>query len=268
MKLPKPEADWPSDWKTLYNYDQMQFFRGDSPLAFLESTSFPQPTDQEAFQAWHSYQRRFHRTIDLVAKYCDPPASVLDIGAAEGNFSLTLAQMGYKVTWNDILASRAGYVRLKMTDELLDFAPGNILEMKPDKKHDCILATEVIEHVAHPDEFLRRMASFANNRAVLILSTPNGNYFRNCLPRFSDFQEDQLKVFEAGQFQPDGDGHIFALRRDEIANMAKEMGLFIEEITYEAPFPRLSGSVAYNLLPRIPLAKRYACTTTLFVLRV
>jgi len=88
------------------------------------------------------------------------------------------------------------------------------------------------------------------------------------LPRFSDFQEDQLKTFEAGQFQPDGDGHIFALRRDEILNIAKEMRLSVEEITYEAPFPRLSGSVAYDLLPWIPLVRRRVCTTTLFVLRV
>jgi len=268
MKLPEPEADWPSDWKTLYNYDAMQFFRGDSLVTFLESTSFPRRTDQEAFQAWRHYQRRFHRTIDLVAKYCDPPASVLDIGAAEGNFALTLARMGYKVTWNDILGSRAGYVRLKMTDELMGFAPGNILEMNPSNKYDCVLATEVIEHVAHPDEFLRKMANFANKRAVLILSTPNGDYLRNRLPRFSDFQEDQLKTFEAGQFQPDGDGHIFALRRDEILNIAKEMRLSVEEITYEAPFPRLSGSVAYDLLPWIPLVRRRVCTTTLFVLRV
>ena len=57
------------------------------------------------------------------------------------------------------------------------------------------------------------------------MTTPNGNYFRNHLPKFSECK-DPAK-FEAVQFKPDGDGHIFFLHADEIAPLARNAGLHV-----------------------------------------
>jgi hypothetical protein len=58
------------------------------------------------------------------------------------------------------------------------------------ERFDAVLATEVIEHVAHPDEFLRQLAG-----GVLIVTTPNGAYFRNKLPRFSGSRTPLIRAF-------------------------------------------------------------------------
>ena len=59
------------------------------------------------------FKLRFRQTLDLVMRYCDQGASVLDIGAAQGTLSLAMAEAGYKVTWNDLLPDRVEYVKLK-----------------------------------------------------------------------------------------------------------------------------------------------------------
>jgi hypothetical protein len=58
------------------------------------------------------------------------------------------------------------------------------------------------------------------------MTTPNGHYFRNALPRFSDHPDPS--IFETTQFKPDSDGHIFLLWSDEIRRFAKQSGLLVE----------------------------------------
>jgi 2-polyprenyl-3-methyl-5-hydroxy-6-metoxy-1,4-benzoquinol methylase len=42
--------------------------------------------------------------------------------------------------------------------------------------YDAIVATEVIEHIVRPHDFLRAVRSNLSDRGILILSTPNGRY--------------------------------------------------------------------------------------------
>ena len=49
---------------------------------------------------------------------------------------------------------------------------------------------------------------------VVVLSTPNGGYFLNNLPHFSDCPDPA--IFESKQFSPDSDGHIFLLYEDMV----------------------------------------------------
>ena len=93
---------------------------------------------------------------------------------------------------------------------------------------DAVLITEIIEHVAHPDEFLRKTAQLVRPGGYVFMTTPNGAYLRNTLPKFSDCQDPT--VFEAAQFQPDGDGHIFLLHPEEIHRLAAQSGLVADRL--------------------------------------
>jgi 2-polyprenyl-6-hydroxyphenyl methylase/3-demethylubiquinone-9 3-methyltransferase len=87
-------------------------------------------------------------------------------GEAQGNVSLALAELGYRVTWNDLRADLADYVRLKYETGSITFAPGNTFELAFAERFDAVLATDVIEHVAHQDEFLRQLAGLARPGGV------------------------------------------------------------------------------------------------------
>jgi 2-polyprenyl-3-methyl-5-hydroxy-6-metoxy-1,4-benzoquinol methylase len=202
---------WPQSWQYSYKYDLLEIYGDRSDLGYV-----------------NMYNNRKEIAIQLLREALPLGSTVLDIAAAQGNFSLTLAELGYCVSWNDLRAELADYVRLKHTHGSITFAPGNAFEIEFSSQFDAVLITEIIEHVAHPDEFLKKVAALVKPGGYIVMTTPNGGYFRNQLPRFSECNDPSK--FEAIQFKPDADGHIFLLCRDEIYPLAKSAGLEIDRL--------------------------------------
>ena len=211
MRQPDYQENWPESWKLSHAYDLEEVFSQVRYYGYV-----------------YAYQRRMRETLDLVQRVARPPATVLDVAAAQGNFSLRLAEMGYRVTWNDLRADLADYVRLKHERGDLEFAPGNVFDLGLDGRFDVVLITEIIEHVAHPDEFLQKIGRLVKPGGHIVMTTPNGGYFKNQLPKFSECPDPSQ--FEAMQFKPNSDGHIFLLHVDEIASLAAKAGLKVEQI--------------------------------------
>ena len=181
----------------------------------------------------------------MLTEVLSPGARILDVGAAQGNFSLALAELGYEVTWNDLRAELADYVPLKYEHGNLSFAPGNAFEIKLPSLFDGVLISEIIEHMAHPDEFLARIAELVRPGGYIVMTTPNGAYFRNHLPRFSECSDPA--IYEHVQFQPDSDGHIFLLHPEEVKPLAVRAGLELEKFALFNN-PLTSGHMKTKLL--------------------
>jgi 2-polyprenyl-3-methyl-5-hydroxy-6-metoxy-1,4-benzoquinol methylase len=225
LKRPSFDQNWPPSWKTSYFYD-------------LEEVYGPISNPGYAY----AYQKRRRETIRLLSEVLPRGARILDVGAAQGNFSLTLAEMGYEVTWNDMREELADYVRLKHEHGKLSFAPGNAFEIKAASLFDGVLITEIIEHMAHPNEFLARVAELIRPGGYIVMTSPNGAYFRNNLPKFSECSDPA--IYEDLQFKPDSDGHIFLFHQPAhersyedqtaVANSAKGDGRWNRE-SHRAP---------------------------------
>jgi 2-polyprenyl-3-methyl-5-hydroxy-6-metoxy-1,4-benzoquinol methylase len=228
-----PEADWPLSWTESYKYDKEEVFGTPSNWGY-------------AF----AYRVRRQETLKLLTQALPPGAIILDIAAAQGNFTLALAERGYDVTWNDLRADLAGYVQKKYERGNVRYVPGNIFELDFPGHFDGILICEIIEHVAHPDEFMTSVAQLLKPGGIAVMTTPNGRYFRNNLPRFSDCPDPS--VFEAVQFKPNSDGHIFLLWPDEVRRLAKQAGLQIEKQIFFTT-PLTNGHIkTHHLLCAIP----------------
>jgi len=210
MKKVNYQDNWPDSWKLSYNFDLIEIYGDKSSSGFA-----------------YAYTNRRKHTLDLIKKVAPPSARILDIAAAQGNFSLTLAEIGYEVTWNDLREELADYVKLKHESGIIHYAPGNIFALNFDADFDVILITEIIEHVAHPDEFLKKCSQLLKPKGHIVMSTPNGEYFRYKLPRFSDCPNPEQ--FEEMQFQPDSNGHIFLLHIDEVYKLAAQSDLTVVE---------------------------------------
>jgi 2-polyprenyl-3-methyl-5-hydroxy-6-metoxy-1,4-benzoquinol methylase len=202
---------WPDSWKYSYPYDLEEVYGEITNRGYA-----------------YAYAERRRQTLRLLTEVLAPGARILDIAAAQGNFSIALAEMGYNVTWNDLREDLADYVRLKQEQGQIHFAPGNAFELNFPSLFDAVLITEIIEHVAHPDEFLLKTAQLVKPGGYVVMTTPNGAYFRNTLPKFSDCPDPG--IYESVQFKPNSDGHIFLLHPDEIQTLASRAGLEVEEI--------------------------------------
>ncbi len=211
MRRPAIQVAWPESWQTSFSYDLQEVFGEVSHVGYA-----------------YVYQNRRDETIALVKDALPAGSRILDIAAAQGNFSIGLAESGYDVTWNDLRAELEGYVRLKHERGVVRYAPGNAFELAFAEPFDGVLITEVIEHVAHPDRFLANTARLVRPGGFVFMTTPNGGYFRNTLPRFSECPDPS--AFEVVQFRPNADGHIFLLHVDEIRDMARRAGLVLEKL--------------------------------------
>lgn len=203
------EPGWPESWCVSQHHDRVEIWGDRSNPGYTSA-----------------YRLRMRKTLEALQALAPPGAAVLDLAAAQGNFALAASALGYRVTWNDLREDLVAYVRAKSPQaERLAFVPGNIFELGDRflAAFDVVLALEIVEHVAHPDEFLAALASLTRPDGHIIISTPNGGYLRNTLPRFSDCPDPS--VFESVQFQPDSDGHIFLLHEDEMAELAGKAGL-------------------------------------------
>jgi len=210
----QPQEDWPEHWKTSYAYDLLEVYgepRGNRGYAY-------------------AYRNRREATLDLVRRAAPSGAAVLDVAAAQGNFSLLLAEMGYRVTWNDLREGLADYVGLKRERGEIEFRPGNVFGLDLPDAFDVVLLLEVIEHVAHPEELLRKAAGLVRPGGHVVLTTPNGRYLANRLPRLADIEN--RAELERMQFKPDADGHLFLLHPDDLPGLAGGAGLVLREVRH------------------------------------
>lgn len=206
------DQKWTESWKNAHRYDELEIWGLTTPLSRGHAIA---------------YQVRMDKTLELISAVVPREARILDIAAAQGNYSLRLAEMGYNVVWNDLREELAGYVRLKHEYGRIEFCPGNAFEIAQDEEFDCVLIAEIIEHVAHPDDFLNKVARLVKPGGFVVMSTPNGGYFLNNLPKFSECKNPAQ--YEKIQFKPDGDGHIFLLHSDEIDHLGAQAGLHLQK---------------------------------------
>ncbi len=210
-KLPNPSADWPESWQLSYDFDAREWGPDHSRPAYR-----------------YAYQLRIASIQRALERTSPPPITVVDVGAAQGTLSLRLAEAGYIVTWNDYREDLVGYVQLKYERGQIYYAPGDIFQSDKVGTFDAVVCAEVIEHVAHPDELLSKLASLTKPGRPVVVSTPNGDNLFNKLPSFFEIPDPAL--LEPAQFQPDSNGHLFLLLPSELQILAERAGLRVRSL--------------------------------------
>lgn len=247
MKRVTLEPNWPESWQYSYPYDLLEIYGEKSNNGYA-----------------YAYANRRQHILDLIKQVVQPGAKILDVAAGQGNFSLMLAELGYEVTWNDLRADLIDYVKMKWEYGTIHYAPGNVFTLGFGAEFDIVLIAEIIEHVAHPDEFLQKIAQMVKPGGYIVMSTPNGEYFQNRLPKFSECPDPS--TFESRQFQPNADGHIFLLHFDEIQLLAQQANLSILETRFfnntltngYLKLRKLFNIVPHNLINTIEIATNQA----------
>ena len=184
------------------------------------------------------------------------PRSVLEVAAGDASLSACLELTGCRVVANDLRGEHLEEAIGNFANaEDIQRLPGNLFDLEPSATgyFDLVTACEIIEHVAHTVDFLRQLKRFLNPGGHILVTTPNGSYFRNTLPTHSEIRD--FDALESHQFRPDSDGHLFLITPREMANLARNAGLMVERMTLWGT-PVMTGHVGLATL-----ASRSACWT-------
>jgi 2-polyprenyl-3-methyl-5-hydroxy-6-metoxy-1,4-benzoquinol methylase len=180
--------------------------------------------------SYEAYGRmRALTTLKLAASL--KPRRLLEVAAGDAALSASIVRDGASACANDLRGDelRAALARFR-NGSLIEVLPGNVFDLDPARigLFDLIAACEVIEHMAHPVAFLSHLKRFLEPGGRILLTTPNGAYFRNPLPTYSEIENET--DLEARQFRPDADGHLFLITPAELSAIAAKAALEIERV--------------------------------------
>lgn len=227
-------------------YQVLGLSTGDSPEFRANPWHF-QKASPPSYEAHARY--RFLQTVELCKKY--QGKRTLEIAAGGGFNAACLVTDNNEVLINDLLPLSDELKNYK-TGEKIKFIGGNLFELDPNVigKFDLVICCEVIEHLAHGDEFMQKVKSLTSRNGHVILTTPNGNYFRSKLPTYSQIED--FSQFEKEQFKPDGDGHLFLYTPKELSDLTRKNQLVIKEVLLTSS-PWISGKAMFRKLPHLSI---------------
>jgi SAM-dependent methyltransferase len=229
VKRPVFDPAWPEEIQEIYRNDMREIWDRD-----IERHSF------------HSYQNQLRLYLEIAERY--RAQSVLDVGCAQGTLALILAERGKRVTAVDIRQSFLDYARTRYESGDIELLAANVFNHPPLGTFDLVFGNQIIEHLVYPAEFLRVLASYAKPGGVLVVSTPNHDYFKSRLPSYTELGDPLQHAHR--QFSAGGGDHFFAYTEEELRKSAKEAGLEVMEFVYfETPW--ISGHLLFRFLHRI-----------------
>jgi 2-polyprenyl-3-methyl-5-hydroxy-6-metoxy-1,4-benzoquinol methylase len=229
MKRPQLDPAWPPEVVEVYRNDLRESWDRD-----IERHSY------------NSYQNQLALYQRLIERY--GAQSVLDVGCAQATLAMLLAESGRQVVAVDIRQPFLDYAKTRYERGDIDFLVANIFERPPLGTFDLVFANQIIEHLVYPAELLRILSAYVKPGGVMVISTPNHDYFRSSLPSYTDLGDP--KQHEHRQFSAGGGDHFFAYTEEELRAAAREAGLEVAEMIYfETPF--ISGHFLVRYLHRL-----------------
>ncbi len=107
---------------------------------------------------------------------------LLDVGCGAGAFAAGLKQSragsdGDLEIWGVEMCPEAAKLAAEVMDKILAGDFFSALPELPEGHFDCIVLNDVLEHMVHPDELLRRIKPLLAPGAVVVASIPNVRHF-------------------------------------------------------------------------------------------
>jgi 2-polyprenyl-3-methyl-5-hydroxy-6-metoxy-1,4-benzoquinol methylase len=233
MKRPERNPGWPPEIVEIWQNDMREMWNPE-----IERHSY------------NSYQNQLSLYRGLVKKY--GATSVLDVGCAQATLAMLLAEDGLRVAAVDIRQPFLDYARSRYERGDIRFLASNVFDAPDLGEFDLVFGNQIIEHLVYPAEFLRTLASYATAQGVVVVTTPNHDYFKSSLPSYAQLGDP--RQHEHRQFSAGGGDHFFAYTEQELRKAAEDAGLDVAEIFYfETPW--ISGHFLFRYLHKfVPAA--------------
>jgi 2-polyprenyl-3-methyl-5-hydroxy-6-metoxy-1,4-benzoquinol methylase len=121
-----------------------------------------------------------HTKYDILERYLGkrPAMRILNVGCGSGDLSIRLAQLGHDVTGIDV---EPAYIRLAEENAerttmrgSCAFAVCPIEDYQSNQRFDCLVSTDVLEHIADDRRAFARMVELLKPGGLLLITVPAG----------------------------------------------------------------------------------------------
>ena len=178
------------------------------------------------------YVGRLEGVLRAVERHVRPGGVVLEVGSAQANISLLLAERGYQSLAVDLMPEALAYARRKHQQGVFwpVCAAAEALPVR-ERSCDAVLLGELLEHCAYPARVLEAVCAPLREGGVLVITTPNGARVRSTEPTYTTLNPAQV---EGRQFGPGGEDHLFAFTAAELVDVVRQAGLKVMRVEYHA----------------------------------
>lgn len=216
-----------------------------------------------------THRRYIQRTswiMGTIRRHVPLASTVLEIGSAQGNMSLMLAEEGYRTVAADIELDFLNYSRKKYEHGCIEWLHGDVFRLPAERAFDAVILAEIIEHVAHPEDLIAKALQWVRPDGLLVITTPN-HHMRDRTPSFAEARRDVASL-ERSQFGPGGESHLFTLAMQELLDLmprkihvldSRHIGSILDndrlQPLWNTLFPRSVLRVMSAALPRVPMVR-------------
>ena len=140
--------------------------------------------DEYAYDWWNKTgnYKLLHKLNPLRLQYISSRLEIknkkiLDIGCGGGILSEELSKMGAKVTGIDSSKKSINIAKkhAKEQDLEIEYINGSILDVSNLGNYDCVVCSEMIEHIHEPKKLIEKIETIAQKKSHLFMSTINRN---------------------------------------------------------------------------------------------
>jgi 2-polyprenyl-3-methyl-5-hydroxy-6-metoxy-1,4-benzoquinol methylase len=131
----------------------------------------PDPKDLPKYTStkFASIEKNFDNYIEVLNKYLNPAAKILDFGASWGYGSYQMSAVGFDVYSYEIGELRAAYAKQHLGCNIVE----NLSELYG--KMDCVFSSHVIEHLPNPNMIFEEAIKLLKPGGWFVCYCPNGN---------------------------------------------------------------------------------------------
>ena len=195
------------------------------------------------------YPERTEKVSELGERYC-PSKKILEVGSAEPNIGLLLAEQEFSTIGLDINIDFLKYSRANHETGKTTRICANATDLPfQEESLDGVITTELLEHCAYPEKIGEEACSCLNQGGFLVITTSNGDCIINRETRFSKIKIDRMSLKER-QFEPAGGNHLFEVSLDGVVSILPS-NFKILGICYLNPM--LLNSHTYSLYRCFPI---------------
>lgn len=139
---------------------------------------------------------------------------ILEVGCGRGYLTYSLIKAGYNAHGIDLSSEAIEFAKQNYGDHFIN---ENVMNYKFEEKYDLIVATELIEHLKTPYEFIDKLKSNLTEEGSIFITTPNISWSKEGLI----WKTDQPPI------------HLTWLSKKSFDIIGKKLGMKVEYYNYK-----------------------------------